>query len=195
VLLLDEPLSNLDAKLRDEMRVELTELQRKLGVTFVYVTHDQAEALSDVRSRRGASRPDRSIRSGPPQEIFVRPASIHVAAFIGQGNLLGGVAGERRDGRLGVRLDDGSMVQSPAPSSIDSGTRVRLLIRRNGATVHRSIEAARRESSSVLAGHVRAVLYQGMLVDLHVELAGGTRCVSNGRHTKAYASQSATKYF
>ena len=174
VLLLDEPLSNLDAKLRDEMRVELTELQRKLGVTFVYVTHDQAEALS-MSDRVAVLRAGQVDQIGPPQEIFERPASIHVAAFIGQGNLLGGVAGERRDGRLGVRLDDGSMVQSPAPSSIDSGTRVRLLIRRNGATVHRSIEAARRESSSVLAGHVRAVLYQGMHVDLHVELAGGTR--------------------
>ncbi len=174
VLLLDEPLSNLDAKLRDEMRVELTELHRTLGLTFVYVTHDQAEALS-MSDRVAVLRGGQVDQVGTPQDIFERPDSVHVAAFIGQGNLLAGIAGERAQGLLEVRLPDGSVLHGAAPAGLQSGARVRLLIRRNGATIHRSVVAARRDSSSVIAGRVRAVLYQGLHIDVHVELAGGAR--------------------
>ena len=172
VLLLDEPLSNLDAKLRDEMRVELTELHRKLGLTFVYVTHDQAEALS-MSDRVAVLRGGQVDQVGSPQEIFERPDSVHVAAFIGQGSLLAGAAGKRSDGLLEVGLSDGSVVHAAAPEGLQPGARVRLLIRRNGVRIHHSAEAARRDSSSVVSGRVRAVLYQGLHIDVHVELAGG----------------------
>jgi putative spermidine/putrescine transport system ATP-binding protein len=174
VLLLDEPLSNLDAKLRDEMRVELTELHRKLGLTFVYVTHDQAEALS-MSDRVAVLRGGQVDQVGSPQDIFERPDSIHVAAFIGQGNLLAGIAGERSEGLLEILLSDGSVLHAVAPAGLQPGSLVRLLIRRNGVTIHRSAEAARRDSRSVIAGRVRAVLYQGLHIDVHVELAGGAR--------------------
>ena len=174
VLLLDEPLSNLDAKLRDEMRIELTELHRKLGLTFVYVTHDQAEALS-MSDRVAVLRSGQVDQLGSPQEIFERPVSIHVAAFIGQGNLLAGIAGERVKGLLAVRLPDGSVLHAVAPPGVQPGARVQFLIRRNGVTIHRSADAARRDSSSVVAGRVRAVLYQGLHIDVHVELAAGAR--------------------
>jgi ABC-type Fe3+/spermidine/putrescine transport system ATPase subunit len=174
VLLLDEPLSNLDAKLRDEMRVELTELHRTLDMTFVYVTHDQSEALS-MSDRVAVLRAGRVDQAGSPQDIFERPNSMHVAAFIGQGTLVAGTAGERSEGLLDVRLDDGSVLRASAPPGVPTGSRVQLLIRRNGATVHRSADDARRDTGSVVAGRVRAMLYQGMHVDVHVELANGAR--------------------
>jgi putative spermidine/putrescine transport system ATP-binding protein len=174
VLLLDEPLSNLDAKLRDEMRIELTELHRALGLTFVYVTHDQAEALS-MSDRVVVLRNGQVDQVGSPQEIFERPDSIHVAAFIGQGNLLSGTAGVRREGLLDFRLDEGSIVQAYAPPTIQSGSRAWLLIRRNGATVQSAAESIARDSKSAIAGKVRAVLYQGLRVEVHVELRGGAR--------------------
>jgi ABC-type Fe3+/spermidine/putrescine transport system ATPase subunit len=174
VLLLDEPLSNLDAKLRDEMRVELTELHRALDLTFVYVTHDQAEALS-MSDRVVVLRNGQVDQVGSPQEIFERPDSIHVAAFIGQGNLLSGTAGVRREGLLDFRLDEGSIVRAYAPATIQSGARGWLLIRRNGATVHSAAESIARDSRTAIAGKVRAVLYQGLHVEVHVELRGGAR--------------------
>jgi ABC-type Fe3+/spermidine/putrescine transport system ATPase subunit len=174
VLLLDEPLSNLDAKLRDEMRVELTELHRTLDLTFVYVTHDQAEALS-MSDRVAVLRAGRVDQVGSPQDIFERPDSVHVAAFIGQGTLVAGTAGERSEGLLDVRLGEGSVVRACAPRGVASGSRVQLLIRRNGATIHRAAEAAGRNPGSGVTGRVRAVLYQGLHADVHVELADGAR--------------------
>ena len=174
VLLLDEPLSNLDARLRDEMRVELTELHRTLGLTFVYVTHDQAEALS-MSDRVAVLRSGQVDQVGRPQDIFEQPNSVHVAAFIGQGNLLRGTAGARRDGLIDVQLDGGSTVRAHAPASLESGARVWLLIRRNGAAVHHSAERAARDANSIVAGNIRAVLYQGLHIEVHVELAGGAR--------------------
>jgi ABC-type Fe3+/spermidine/putrescine transport system ATPase subunit len=186
VLLLDEPLSNLDARLRDEMRVELTELHRALGLTFVYVTHDQAEALS-MSDRVVVLRSGQIDQVGSPQDIFKQPNSVEVAAFIGQGNLLPGIAGARRDGLLDVNLDEGLMVRAAAPASLQTGARVCLLVRRNGATVHASAERAARDSGSVIAGKVRAVLYLGLYVEVHVELPAGTHVRIE---TPAHASES-----
>ncbi len=89
VLLLDEPLSNLDLKLREEMRVEIVAIQRRLGITTVFVTHDQGEAL--VMSDRIAVMNDGRIEQiGDPAEIYERPATRFVAEFIGRMNLFAG---------------------------------------------------------------------------------------------------------
>ena len=90
VILFDEPLSNLDAKLREQMRVELVRLQREVGITSIYVTHDQAEAL--VMSDRVVVMADGAIQQiGDPQTIYARPANRFVAKFIGVANLVDGV--------------------------------------------------------------------------------------------------------
>jgi iron(III) transport system ATP-binding protein len=87
ILLLDEPLSNLDAKLRERMRAELKALQRRTGITFVYVTHDQAEALA-LSDRIAVMDSGRLQQYGPPREIYANPANRTVADFMGQVNLL-----------------------------------------------------------------------------------------------------------
>src|SRR4029078_9961243 len=89
LLLLDEPLSNLDAQLREQMRVELKRLQQETGVTAVYVTHDQAEALA-ISDRIAVMNEGRIVQVGAPKEIYGRPASEFVANFIGRTTFLVG---------------------------------------------------------------------------------------------------------
>ena len=97
LLLLDEPLSNLDAQLRERMRTEIRELQRKTGITTVFVTHDQSEALT-MSDRVAILDRGRVAQYGTPLEIYERPANPFVASFIGRVNTIVGVAGYRQDG-------------------------------------------------------------------------------------------------
>jgi spermidine/putrescine transport system ATP-binding protein len=112
VLLLDEPLGALDLKLRKAMQVELKQLQQQVGVTFVYVTHDQEEALT-MADRIAVMAAGRALQVGTPDEVYERPKSRFVADFIGETNLIDGVL-EGREGPLGVvRLADGRLLRAP----------------------------------------------------------------------------------
>jgi len=101
ILLLDEPLSNLDAKLRERMRNELKDLQRRTGITFVYVTHDQSEALA-LSDRIAVMAGGRLQQYGPPLEIYERPANRFVADFMGAANLLDGTVEQAELGQGGA---------------------------------------------------------------------------------------------
>ncbi|WP_104666792.1 ABC transporter ATP-binding protein [Ensifer adhaerens] len=111
LLLLDEPLSNLDAKLRERARVWLRELQERLGVTTVYVTHDQAEALA-VSDRIAVMDTGRIRQLGTPKEIYETPADAFVADFIGSSNFLTGTVVGGSDGAASVRLDDRTVIRA-----------------------------------------------------------------------------------
>ena len=119
LLLLDEPLSNLDAKLRDEMRHELKRLQKQIGVTTVYVTHDQSEALemSDVIA---VINKGHVMQIGSPREIYFEPRDAFVAGFMGSTNLLRGAAGGNvTEGEAGaVRLRDGRLIRCRFPRAV-----------------------------------------------------------------------------
>ena len=127
ILLLDEPLSNLDARLRDEMRIELREIQRRVGITTVFVTHDQAEALA-MSDRVAVMSRGRIMQVGPPATIYDRPANEFVSGFIGQTNRIEGDVAEAAGGVLtlavagGGRLiglqAGGEMVRGPAAALI-----------------------------------------------------------------------------
>jgi putative spermidine/putrescine transport system ATP-binding protein len=101
VLLLDEPLGALDLKLREEMQVELRTIQREVGITFVFVTHDQGEALS-MSSRVAVFNHGRLEQVGTPREIYNHPATSFVASFVGTSNLLDDAASQRLLGESGV---------------------------------------------------------------------------------------------
>ena len=101
VLLLDEPLGALDLKLREEMQLELKEIQERVGITFIYVTHDQGEALS-MSHRIAVFDNGRIAQIGTPREIYERPSSAFVASFVGSTNLFSGEAARRIAGREGV---------------------------------------------------------------------------------------------
>ena len=107
LLLLDEPLSNLDAKLREEMRDELKRLQSALGLTMLYVTHDQAEAIV-LSDRIAVMSEGRILQEGPPREVYRRPRSPFVAGFMGSSNLLEGVVAESLgEGRFLIETECG----------------------------------------------------------------------------------------
>ncbi len=115
VLLFDEPLSNLDAKLRAEMRVELRELQQRLGVSSVYVTHDQEEALA-ISDRVVVMNEGRIVQIGTPEEIYNRPRSRFVADFVGSANLIGGRVrgGSRGPGPVEFEMTGGVLLRGHA---------------------------------------------------------------------------------
>lgn len=132
VLLLDEPLSALDAQIREAVRQELRQLQRQTGITFVYVTHDQEEALA-LSDRIAVMHAGQVEQIGPPTEIYENPASLFVAQFIGQANFLTGqvvtVAAETATPTVTVAVN-GILVQAIAPRAVPvEGETVTLMIR------------------------------------------------------------------
>jgi len=114
VLLLDEPLGALDLKLRKEMQIELKQLQREVGITFIYVTHDQEEALS-MSDRIAVMRAGRILQEGPPAELYDQPVDRFVADFIGQSNFFEGVV-EDPGPPVVVRTDRGVALRAPLPT-------------------------------------------------------------------------------
>ena len=109
VLLLDEPLGALDLKLRQQMQTELKRMQQEMGITFVYITHDQEEALN-MSTRIVILREGRVEQIGTPEEVYEHPQTLFAAGFIGQSNLLRGeVTSVRPEGRLTLRVEDGEL--------------------------------------------------------------------------------------
>src|SRR6188508_2693887 len=111
VLLLDEPLGALDLKLRENMQFELKRIQREVGISFVYVTHDQGEALT-MSDRIAVMNKGKIEHLGVPEEVYLRPRSLFTAGFIGQANLLPGTIETQDSSGLGVRLSDGSLLRA-----------------------------------------------------------------------------------
>jgi len=161
VLLLDEPLSNLDLKLREQLRDEIRRLQRSLGITAVYVTHDQGEAMA-MSDRVAVMRAGRIEQIGTPRSIYEQPATAFVASFIGQCNLLGGRP-----------TADGTGFQTA------SGSLFRLAERCPAAAVQLAIRPEMLhfgqppDGANGMAGTVREVVYLGESALVTVALSGG----------------------
>ena len=134
LLLLDEPLSNLDAKLREHMRAELRSLQQRLGLTTVYVTHDQIEALA-MSSRIALMSNGRIEQEGRPCELYQRPASQFVANFIGSTNLIEATVREAAGERWLLEAAVGQ-VESACPAGVQRGSKVALSLRQESLSIH-----------------------------------------------------------
>ena len=128
VLLLDEPLSNLDAKLRQEMRVEIVELQKRLGITMIFVTHDQEEALT-VAARIAVMNAGEIEQVDAPTAIYARPRTEFVARFIGEGNFLAGRVRGTARGLTEVECDDRLRLFTTDEGGRADGARVLLMVR------------------------------------------------------------------
>jgi putative spermidine/putrescine transport system ATP-binding protein/spermidine/putrescine transport system ATP-binding protein len=164
VLLLDEPFSALDRNLRASMQVELKEIQRKLGVTTIFVTHDQSEALS--LSDRIAVMADGRIRQlDAPDEIYRRPLDRFVASFIGDANVLGARL-ERIDGAVATIALGAARVTVPARTlqAAAVGDAVDLFVRPE------ALRVADTEGAAAVHGTIAAQVYQGGHIDLYVEV-------------------------
>jgi ABC-type Fe3+/spermidine/putrescine transport system ATPase subunit len=128
MLLLDEPLSALDKKLREEMQVELRQIQKKVGITTLFVTHDQEEALALADTI--VIMTDGAIRQiGTPSDIYLRPADEFVANFIGQSNLFDADVVENKGGVIAARLDGGQVVRIRSQKDASPGSRIRFCVR------------------------------------------------------------------
>ncbi|HEU0059353.1 MAG TPA: ABC transporter ATP-binding protein [Hyphomicrobiaceae bacterium] len=130
LLLLDEPFGALDRKLRDQMQLEVRRLQRRLGLTTLFITHDQEEALI-MSDRIAVMANGRLQQVGPPLEIYEAPANPFIADFIGESNIFSGLVEAGGEGVLSVRLDDGASIQVPSRFDLAArvGQRVRVMVR------------------------------------------------------------------
>jgi iron(III) transport system ATP-binding protein len=173
VLLFDEPLSNLDAKLRKRMRDEIRTLQRRLGITALYVTHDQAEALA-VSDRVAVMAGGRVEQLGAPVEIYRRPASRFVADFIGEANLL--PVEIEGTGPSGMRARLGSVALSVREGTLPAG-RATLVVRPEAIQIRSGGDASSPEGA--LAGRVRQTAYLGAAAEYTVDTEVGVVAVSD----------------
>jgi iron(III) transport system ATP-binding protein len=162
VVLLDEPLSNLDAKLRVEMRTQIKDIHRKIGRTMIYVTHDQAEALS-MADRIAVMRRGRLVQVGTPHELYTRPESAFVAEFIGGTNLLRGTLEEVGD-LLTVKTETGIVRARSCGKQIARGASVLCSVRPESLHLTTSEEASGNCAGGVtneLRAEVQSIMYLG----------------------------------
>lgn len=163
VLLLDEPLGALDRKLRERMQVELKELQRRLGISFVFVTHDQDEALA-MSDRIAVMNAGRIEQLAPPREIYERPATGFVAGFVGVTNVVAGRVAEAAGGRATIEAADGRFeVEAP----LARGAAVRIGVRPE------KIRFVAPEAAAI-AGVVEVARYLGDSTHWYVRLDDGS---------------------
>ncbi|MDH4075271.1 MAG: polyamine ABC transporter ATP-binding protein [Acidimicrobiia bacterium] len=169
-LLLDEPLAALDLKLREAMQLELKRIQREVGITFIFVTHDQHEALT-MSDRIAVMSRGRVEQIGTPEEIYGKPASVFVAGFIGSANLLPGeVASESLPG---VVLDAGSTIDVPTVNGADVGSPVTVMIRPE--RLRAVVEPVEGRSVS---GTISDAIFEGSTIRLIVHLSDGTELMA-----------------
>jgi spermidine/putrescine transport system ATP-binding protein len=173
VLLLDEPLGALDAKLRKTLQVELKALQEQVGITFVYVTHDQEEALT-MADRLAVMNEGRIEQVGTPREVYEEPASAYVADFLGVSNMLDAqVVGTEPDGRCRVRVGDSELFASQGHTAARGSVKVVLRPERV------RVGAPGESGENRLPGKIERVVYAGAVSQLVVTLEWGTpiRCM------------------
>ncbi|WP_275983506.1 ABC transporter ATP-binding protein [Paenibacillus hamazuiensis] len=174
LLLLDEPLSNLDAKLRDEMRVELKEIQRKIGITTIFVTHDQDEALA-ISDRIVVMNNGSVEQIGTPEEVYEEPATEFVQRFIGMTNAVTGTAAGREAEFLRIRFASGAEVWGMAKGEIIAGKPAQAFVRPeriameplpepSGKTSGKSSGIPGQQRKNLLAGQVTFSSYQGSTI-------------------------------
>ncbi|MFI4994500.1 MAG: ABC transporter ATP-binding protein [Hyphomicrobiales bacterium] len=167
ILLLDEPLANLDAKLREEMRIFIRELQRRVGITTVYVTHDQAEAMA-ISDRVVVMFGGRIAQTGSPADIYDRPRSREVAGFVGRVNLIEGKisAVEARSCLFQTGFGE---IRIACPEGAAPGVVLTVALRPEAITL-----TPAGTPRPGWAGRVRAAYYSGNTIDYRVELRDGT---------------------
>lgn len=169
VLLLDEPLGSLDLKLRKEMQLELKGLQHQVGITFVYVTHDQEEALT-MSDRIAVMDQGRVLQIGTPTGIYERPASRFVADFIGETNFLEGMVSKRDGTYVVVDVEGMAPVLAQSAEEFAAGKRVTVAVRPEKITIQRE---ERWRENNCCQGTIESVVYIGTDTNYLVRLDSG----------------------
>jgi spermidine/putrescine transport system ATP-binding protein len=171
-LLLDEPLGALDLKLRRAMQLELKSIQRELGITFIYVTHDQEEALT-MSDRVAVMNEGRVDQLGTPEEIYERPATVFAAGFIGLANILPGVVEDADGNRVTVRLADGGGTRARQDGrEFRAGDDATVVVRPERLRI--AAAAPESEATGRMPARVKAVVFQGAVTRVDLVTAAGT---------------------
>jgi len=165
VLLLDEPLSALDANMREEMRVEIKKIQKATGITAIFVTHDQEEALS-MSDRIVVMNAGSAEQVGTPEEVYETPATAFVADFLGKANMLPGTVGVS-NGATAVTLASGVAVDVASPGRLEPGGRVTVVVR------PQKLSPAAMASGNKLSGRVVSTSYLGGNAIYEIDIGGG----------------------
>jgi spermidine/putrescine transport system ATP-binding protein len=163
VLLLDEPLGALDLKLRKQMQIELKRIQTEVGITFIYVTHDQEEAMT-MSDRIAVMRAGHIEQLGAPEDLYEWPRTAFVAGFLGVSNLIDGRVAGREGDRIAVRLGDGTLVHAPA-GGVDGEVEVRVGVRPEKLRVEAVAETSAGTAAAdenAIEGTIRDASYIGV---------------------------------
>ncbi|GAB3272759.1 ABC transporter ATP-binding protein [Sinomonas notoginsengisoli] len=168
VLMLDEPLSNLDARLRDRLRVELREIQLKLGLTTVYVTHDQHEAFA-LADRIALLQGGRIVQLGEPRDMYEAPASASIAHFLGVSNIMECAGITTADGSTTARVADGDLLIEASHGETVAAHSPKVCIRAE----HLQVTSAPTDNPNSWPGTVRVAGFQGNDVRYAIELEAG----------------------
>ncbi|MDF2652040.1 MAG: transporter [Paenibacillus sp.] len=171
LLLLDEPLSNLDAKLREELRDELKRLQQEIGVTTIFVTHDQEEALY-LSNRIVVLDHGKVEQIGTPWDIYNRPASEFVHTFIGKSNRMKGIVEQVRGGSVFIRTEAGVIEGDSRDVNFNNGESVSVYVRPEKISVRKS--AADSNGMNVAEGRVKLISFLGAYTECELEVGSNT---------------------
>ncbi len=168
LLLLDEPLSNLDARLREQMRVELKDMIARIGVTALYVTHDQTEAFA-LADRVAVMAQGRIVQAGAPREIYAHPSAPFVATFLGAANVVPGrVEARGPDGMAIVALDANPDQRLTVATECGPGQAVEIIIRPED--VRLALPVA--NGANLLHGRIAGITFQGSVIECDLDLGG-----------------------
>jgi spermidine/putrescine transport system ATP-binding protein len=176
VLLLDEPLSALDYKLRKEMQIELKRLQHETGITFIFVTHDQEEALT-MSDRVAVMSAGKILQVGTPWDIYDKPAERFVADFIGETNFLTAAVDGIANGRAHVTLGSGAKISATMAEGFQPNGRATLVVRPEHAKLSKD--------PADLSGTVENIVYFGTDTHIHVRLDGGEPFIVRQQNTRS----------
>jgi iron(III) transport system ATP-binding protein len=177
VLLLDEPLSNLDAKLREELRIEIKKLTERLGITTLYVTHDQIEALA-MSDRIAVMLQGQILQEGSSRDIYLHPATSFVAQFVGQVNFFEGQIADAPAAGLGAVTTEHGTLRCAVPAGIGKGAAVSVAVRPEHMRAHavaKGAGAVDPADGNIIEGEVELAVFLGDSIDCQVQV--GSRMV------------------
>jgi len=180
VLLMDEPLSALDKQLREGLQLEIKRLHQQLGITFIYVTHDQREALI-MSDRVAVMNEGRIEQLGSPSDLYDRPTNRFVASFIGESNFLAGEVTGVDETQVTVRVGD-ETVNALSAAKLSIGAQVMLAVRPEKIAFSEPASPARSRDMNVFAGIVRDVTFVGEAYRYALDIASGATIVLKQQH-------------
>ena len=178
ILLLDEPLGALDLQLRRQMQVELKNLQERLGITFIYITHDQEEALN-MSTRIAVMNEGHFEQVGTPEDIYERPVTRFAASFIGQANILQGVVEEKAEGKSRVQLEQGGTIF--VNEALEPGTKIAVSVR-----AERIDYAKEAGYGFQVPGVIEHHSYIGGVLRTTIKLSGGQELLITGANPSSH---------